>query len=464
MKFQKIGIAKELESEENPGGYDQRVILCPTNIRRLVEYGCQVSVHESAGVGIGYSDDDYISAGAVIESHNRFYSNKDLIIKYKGPSQQNIKSITPKSTILCMAHLAAFPRRRLSLEKRQINVLAMESIREWRKPVSALYLGSTEIAKEYISNHNIDLSNYTVIFLGLGDRLIGAFQYIARQLPSELLVIPELSLEKLKIFEKMDKVLVVADSAEKSLETTAKNNLISSGVKLLNIAEKNETAFDQIVDQAYAKYPTPEYGKRKIQCLFETGYCGANYGLNLLNNESDLLKNDPSHKIGVVLGYGNVAIGAITSLIEAKLNIIRVMTRRDLNQKILRPWLKKASIIVSGAEQDSTQRGKNYYITNDNLSRDIKKRTVVIDLIGGMPHNRGPVEALVNTTFLPNIHFIKDDVFVAGLWGWDQAGMVHESAATYSRQTIDILLGEEMLINGLSSLHKGVEPAFIPAP
>ncbi len=83
--FRSIGIARERESPENPGGLEKRVALIPTDVASLVEAGCEVAVEAGAGERIGFQDSQYREAGASIVKGEEIYRDRDLLIKFKGP-------------------------------------------------------------------------------------------------------------------------------------------------------------------------------------------------------------------------------------------------------------------------------------------------------------------------------------------------------------------------------------------
>jgi alanine dehydrogenase len=53
-----IGVPKEIKNNEN------RVALTPAGAKELIKRGHQVYVQQSAGIGSGFSDEDYKAAGA----------------------------------------------------------------------------------------------------------------------------------------------------------------------------------------------------------------------------------------------------------------------------------------------------------------------------------------------------------------------------------------------------------------
>ncbi|MGD1982730.1 MAG: alanine dehydrogenase [Chromatiaceae bacterium] len=74
----RIGLVKETKDQEN------RVGLTPDNVRRLVAGGHTACVEHGAGIGSGFSDDDYVQVGArLVEAPEAWDS--DLVVKVKEP-------------------------------------------------------------------------------------------------------------------------------------------------------------------------------------------------------------------------------------------------------------------------------------------------------------------------------------------------------------------------------------------
>ncbi len=77
--FSTIAIVREIESPENPGGLEKRASVIPDDVAKLVSAGAKVIVEAMAGNGVGFSDEEYLAAGAEIQSPGEIYQNKDLI-------------------------------------------------------------------------------------------------------------------------------------------------------------------------------------------------------------------------------------------------------------------------------------------------------------------------------------------------------------------------------------------------
>ena len=74
----KIGVVKEIKDKEN------RVALTPTGAKQLIVEGHRVSIEENAGLGSGFTNEEYQSEGAEIVGTEAAW-DKDLVIKIKEP-------------------------------------------------------------------------------------------------------------------------------------------------------------------------------------------------------------------------------------------------------------------------------------------------------------------------------------------------------------------------------------------
>ena len=74
----KIGVPKEIKAQEN------RIGLLPSAAYQLGKRGHQVIVEAGAGVGSGFSDEQFRSAGAeVVATHEEVFESADMIVKIK---------------------------------------------------------------------------------------------------------------------------------------------------------------------------------------------------------------------------------------------------------------------------------------------------------------------------------------------------------------------------------------------
>ena len=98
----RIGVPKEIKIQE------YRVGLTPGAVRELSHHGHQVMVEHAAGLGIGYGDDAYRSAGATIaDSAAAIFDTAELIVKVKEPQPEEIARLRRGQMLFTYLHLAA---------------------------------------------------------------------------------------------------------------------------------------------------------------------------------------------------------------------------------------------------------------------------------------------------------------------------------------------------------------------
>lgn len=462
--FKKIGLGKEIESPENPGAMEERVALTPDDVKKLVDYGVEMFVEAGAGQRIGFEDKAYEDAGATLQSNTEIYRDKDMVIKFKGPALETIDWMNPGTTLFCMAHFHSFPERAKMLEARQINVIAMENI------VHAPYHIPDEIIMGRMAADNCleihrernEQNDLHVRVLGFNLDLVGAIRRLCNESPKTLAILPGNS--------------TTTESetlGPQSVYLYDSETFVDPNCVVPHLARNNCHLYDmrQFIDSfgkeaiSYYRHTNlPEQGGlRRIQCLHETGRAGARYGVKLLLEHTKKV-TAPEEITVVVLGYGNVGMGAIHECRAQGVKIIHILGRRHTRAERIEPFLEKADLVINGAEQPVALRGKNFLITRRHAKNCLKKGSVVIDLVGGSATNRSPVENVIECTYKTNPHFEEDGIVFSALWGWPMMGMAKESAIKYGAQITEVLIEKEMLINGLDSLSEGVKPALVCGP
>ena len=463
IAFKNIALVKEIESPENPGGLEKRVALTPEDVGQLTDAGVNVFVEYGAGLGVGFEDEEYLKNGAVMQKADEIYSDKDLIIKFKGPSLQSISEMKKGCTLFCMAHFHSFPDRARMLEESQINVIAMEEILESPKVQTDEQIvaraGMAEALKSFIDNDTI--GDLKIFVLGRNERLAGAVRRAGNRNPHSLNMLhKDVKFEELK--ETGSETLYFYDSSDFNDTNGLIEKLKETDSHVFDLYTFELENSDMAISD-YRKTHTPfEFGLRRIQCLHETGQAGARYGIKLLReNKPDL---DIREAKVVVLGYGNVARGAIHEIYDQGFKNINILGRTQTAKDHIDHWLEDVDLVVNGAELPRELRGITYLVSNHHLKRVIPKGSVVIDLVGGSETNRSAVESVLSCTFLTEPHFVQDEVTVSALWGWPMLGMMRESAIKYSSQITDVLIEREKLIEGLDSLSAGVKRALVCGP
>lgn len=117
-----IGIPTETKDHE------YRVALTPDGVAALVGAGHSVRVQSRAATRIGFSDDDYRRAGAVIAADAAAVYAAELIIKVKEPLPAEIPLLREGQIIFGYLHLAAAPALAAQLLARKIIGIAFETV------------------------------------------------------------------------------------------------------------------------------------------------------------------------------------------------------------------------------------------------------------------------------------------------------------------------------------------------
>jgi alanine dehydrogenase len=96
-----IGIPKEIKDQEF------RVGLTPAAVRVLVEQGHGVFVQTQAGAGSGFSDEDYLNAGARITNSAQEIYQQQMVVKVKEPLPAEYDLLHAELILFTYLHLAA---------------------------------------------------------------------------------------------------------------------------------------------------------------------------------------------------------------------------------------------------------------------------------------------------------------------------------------------------------------------
>jgi alanine dehydrogenase len=120
-----IGIPKEVKANET------RVALIPDDVLEIVNSNIIVYIETNAGKDSGYTDQDYINAGAIIcNTHEEIFTKADLIIKVKEPQLSEYDLITSKHTIFTFFHFAGVPGLEQAMLEKQCTCICYETMQD----------------------------------------------------------------------------------------------------------------------------------------------------------------------------------------------------------------------------------------------------------------------------------------------------------------------------------------------
>ncbi|MDO4538157.1 MAG: alanine dehydrogenase [Coriobacteriales bacterium] len=121
----KIGCVKEIKNNEF------RVGLTPDNVKSYVAAGHHVYVEMGAGVGSGFTDEEYVAAGAsLLESAAEVWQLVDMMVKVKEPLPEEYPFFRKGLILYTYLHLAADREQMDALLDGGIKAVAYETLQE----------------------------------------------------------------------------------------------------------------------------------------------------------------------------------------------------------------------------------------------------------------------------------------------------------------------------------------------
>ncbi len=122
-----IGVPKEIKNNEN------RVAITPAGVLSFVQAGHTVLIEKEAGVGSGFSDNDYARAGAqIIERAEDVWAQADMVMKVKEPLPSEYRFFRPGLVLFTYLHLAADPELTRVLKESGVIAIAYETVQVGR--------------------------------------------------------------------------------------------------------------------------------------------------------------------------------------------------------------------------------------------------------------------------------------------------------------------------------------------
>lgn len=118
-----IGVPKEIKTNEN------RVSLTPAGVYELNKHGHKLYIQSTAGEGSGFSDDEYIRAGAtILPSIEEVYNIADMIMKVKEPIESEYSLVKENQLLFTYFHFASYePLTKAMIDRKGI-CLAYETV------------------------------------------------------------------------------------------------------------------------------------------------------------------------------------------------------------------------------------------------------------------------------------------------------------------------------------------------
>ena len=119
----KIGLPKEIKDNE------YRVGLTPAGVQALKDAGHELFVQKSAGEGSGFSDEQYVNAGAtMLDTADDVWQTGDMIVKVKEPIAPEYPRMRENQLLFTYLHLAPELELTKQMMERKVTGVAYETI------------------------------------------------------------------------------------------------------------------------------------------------------------------------------------------------------------------------------------------------------------------------------------------------------------------------------------------------
>ncbi|MEM7572519.1 MAG: alanine dehydrogenase [Bacteroidota bacterium] len=118
-----VGCPTEIKNNEN------RVALTPAGVLELAKRGHTVYVQAGAGMGSGFSDEEYVKAGAaMLASIEEVYAKSEMIVKVKEPIEQEYELVRDDQLLFTYFHFASSGPLTQAMIKSNAVCLAYETV------------------------------------------------------------------------------------------------------------------------------------------------------------------------------------------------------------------------------------------------------------------------------------------------------------------------------------------------
>lgn len=118
----RIGVPMEVKNNEN------RVAMTPAGVVNLSLYGHEVFIQSGAGLGSGFTDEDYASAGATIVQTAEEAWNQEMIMKVKEPIASEYGYFREGMILFTYLHLAPEPELTKAMLESKVVGIAYETV------------------------------------------------------------------------------------------------------------------------------------------------------------------------------------------------------------------------------------------------------------------------------------------------------------------------------------------------
>jgi alanine dehydrogenase len=123
----RVGVPREIKPNEH------RVGLTPTAAREYVAHGHEVLIEQGAGLGAGFTDQAYLSAGAkIVPNADVVFDQAQMVVKVKEPQAVEWVKLKKDQILFTYLHLAPDPEQTRGLTASGCAAIAYETVTDAR--------------------------------------------------------------------------------------------------------------------------------------------------------------------------------------------------------------------------------------------------------------------------------------------------------------------------------------------
>ena len=162
-----IGVPSEIKNNEN------RVAITPAGVTEFHRHGHKIYVQKDAGKGSGFSNEEYVEAGAeLLDTIEEVYAIADMIVKVKEPIAREYPLIKENQLLFTYFHFASSEDLTHAMIERKAVCLAYETVERSDRSLPLL-VPMSEVAgrmaiqegAKYLENRWADAASCWVVWL-----------------------------------------------------------------------------------------------------------------------------------------------------------------------------------------------------------------------------------------------------------------------------------------------------------
>jgi alanine dehydrogenase len=191
-----VGVPREVKP------FETRVSLTPYDVITLTKNKIDVYVQAGAGEKAGFTDGEYLQAGAIIcDTAKELYQNATLVVKVKEPQQEEFQYITQRHTLFTFFHFAGVPNLKEAMLNARATCIAYETMRDdsGHYPILSLMsiIAGEESVKEGAKFIHTPIQEAIVTVIGVGNVGMAAVQ-TAKDMGVAKVILIDNNMEKLR--------------------------------------------------------------------------------------------------------------------------------------------------------------------------------------------------------------------------------------------------------------------------